>query len=233
LSGGESPVFEARDLRKSFHLGEVYIRALRGVDLTIQTGELVAITGPSGSGKSTLLHLLGCLDEPDSGQILLDGKDVSSLGESARTLLRRHRLGFVFQNFNLVPVLTALENVEYPLWISGLARRESRERAVEMLEKVGLADRIAHRPDQLSGGQRQRVAVARALVHHPRAVLADEPTGNLDSATGEQIMDLLVELAESDGRTFVVATHDARVYERAARRVQLRDGQIVEEDMQS
>ena len=229
MSKSKTPVFEARDLHKTFRLGEVNIQALRGVDLTIQAGELVAITGPSGSGKSSLLHLLGCLDEPDSGQILLDGRDVSALGEGARTLLRRHQLGFVFQSFNLVPVLTALENVEYPLWISGVARRESRDRAEEMLRKVGLVDRLEHRPDQLSVGQLQRVAVARALVHRPRAVLADEPTGNLDSATGEHIMDLLVELAESDNRTFVVATHDPRVFERAARQVELRDGRILEE----
>lgn len=229
MTDRERPVFETRDLRKSFRLGETFIEALRGVDLTIQAGQLVAITGPSGSGKSTLLHLLGCLDQPDEGKVLLDGKDVSALGEGARTLLRRHQLGFVFQNFNLVPVLTALENVEYPLWIGGIARRESRERATEVLQRVGLSDRLGHRPDQLSGGQRQRVALARALVHRPRAVLADEPTGNLDSVTGEHIMDLFVELAQSDGLTFVVATHDHRVFERAPRRLELEDGRILQE----
>ena len=165
LTDIDTPVFETRQLRKSFRLGASQIEALQGVDLAIQPGELVAITGPSGSGKSTLLHLLGCLDEPDEGQVLFDGKqDISALGEGSRTLLRRHRLGFVFQSFNLIPVLTALENVEYPLWISGIPRRESRARAAEMLRRVELADRLDHRPDQLSGGQRQRVAIARALV---------------------------------------------------------------------
>lgn len=226
MSPETPPVFAAHGLAKRYRLGEVEVEALRGIDLAIAPGELVAVAGPSGSGKSTLLHLLGCLDEPDAGRVELDGRDVTALSEGERTRLRRDALGFVFQSFNLIPSLSALENVEYPLWIAGVGRAERRHRASEMLAELGLGDRLGHRPDQLSGGQRQRVALARALVHRPRAVLADEPTGNVDSVTGTAILDALTELNRSRGTTFVVATHDPSVMARASRCLMLRDGRI-------
>ena len=200
--------------------------ALRGVDLAIGRGELVTVAGPSGSGKSTLLHLLGGLDEPDAGRVFVDGTDLATLGERERTLLRRRRLGFVFQTFNLVPVLSALENVEYPLLLDGRPAGERRDRAAEALAAVGLAARSGHRPDQLSGGERQRVAIARAVVHAPLALLADEPTGNLDSATAAGILDLLLALRRERGTTIVIATHDPALVARSPRRLVLRDGRI-------
>jgi len=220
------PLYRTRGLGRRFELGGSRVEALSGVDLEIAAGEIVLVAGPSGSGKSTLLHLLGALDRPDAGSVELAGRDLAALGERRRTLLRRRRLGFVFQAFHLVPVLTALENVAYPLWISGAGRRERRRRAAEMLERVGLGARLDHRPDALSGGERQRVAVARALVHRPDAVLADEPTGNLDSATAAAILDLLFALNRELGTTLVVATHDAELLRRAPRVVELRDGRV-------
>jgi putative ABC transport system ATP-binding protein len=222
-----TPLFRARALARCYRLGETEIRALDGVDLEIARGELVALCGPSGSGKSTLLHLLGALDAPDSGTAEFDGTILAKLGEGERTLVRRRRLGFVFQSFHLVPVLTALENVEYPLWLDDVAAPERRRRAEAALRAVGLAGRAGHRPEKLSGGERQRVAVARALVHEPVAILADEPTGNLDSANGAAIFELLETLRRERGTTVVVATHDPRWIERAPRRVELRDGRIV------
>ena len=222
-----APLFEARGAAKRYRLGRVDVPALRGADLTVRQGEAVALAGPSGSGKTTLLNLLGGLDVPDEGVVRLDGRDLGALGEAERTLVRRHELGFVFQSFNLVPVLSAFENVEYPLWIAGVAAAERRERADEALAAVGLAERRAHRPDQLSGGERQRVAVARALVHRPRAILADEPTGNLDSKTGQQVLDLLLAARDERGMTLLVATHDPAVLARLPRRVRLLDGRVV------
>jgi putative ABC transport system ATP-binding protein len=221
-----APVFRAESLAREFRVGDAGVRALAGVDLEIRAGELVAIAGPSGSGKSTLLHLLGALDRPDRGRVLLEGRDLAALGERERTLLRRRRLGFVFQGFHLVPVLSALENVELPLVADRAPRRERRERAAAALERVGLAHRLGHRPDRLSGGERQRVAVARALVHAPRAVLADEPTGNLDSENAARIFGLLADLGRAAGATVVVATHDGALLERAPRVVRLRDGRV-------
>ncbi|HVS03923.1 MAG TPA: ABC transporter ATP-binding protein [Thermoanaerobaculia bacterium] len=220
------PLFAARDLVKHYRLGRVRVPALRGVSLDVSAGELLAVVGPSGSGKTTLLNLLGTLDEPDGGTLRFAGDELAGLSDRRRTELRRRRLGFVFQTFNLVPVLSALENVEYPLWIAGVGRRERRRRAGEALDAVGLAARSRHRPDQLSGGERQRVALARALVHEPAAVLADEPTGNLDSVTGGEILDLLVRLNRERGTTFLVATHDPEVMRRAGRRLTLRDGRV-------
>jgi putative ABC transport system ATP-binding protein len=225
-----APLFEARGVAKTYRLGAVDVPALRGVDLVIGEGEVVALAGPSGSGKSTLLNLLGGLDVPGAGEVRLGGRDLGALSEGERTRLRRHQLGFVFQTFNLVPVLTAWENVEYPLWIAGVDTAERRRRVDEALAAVGLAARGRHRPDQLSGGERQRVAVARALVHRPRAVLADEPTGNLDSTTGQQILDLLFAANRERRTTLLVATHDAAVLARAARRVRLRDGVVVADE---
>ncbi|MDI9630521.1 MAG: ABC transporter ATP-binding protein [Acidobacteriota bacterium] len=220
------PAFATSRLERRYRLGEAWVPALRGVDLAIGRGELVTVAGPSGSGKSTLLHLLGGLDEPDAGQVFVDGTDLATLGERERTLLRRRRLGFVFQTFNLVPVLSALENVEYPLLLDGRPAGERRDRAAEALAAVGLAARSGHRPDQLSGGERQRVAIARAVVHAPLALLADEPTGNLDSATAAGILDLLLALRRERGTTIVIATHDPALVARSPRRLVLRDGRI-------
>jgi putative ABC transport system ATP-binding protein len=222
-----SPAFRAQALRKTYRLGETEIRALDGVDLEIGRGELVAVAGPSGSGKSTLLHLLGALDRPDAGIAEFDGENLSALPERDRTLLRRRKLGFIFQSFHLVPVLSALENVEYPLWIDDVTGAERRRRAQEMLAAVGLAARAGHRPERLSGGERQRVAIARALVHHPVAVLADEPTGNLDSANSAAIYALLERLRHERGTTVVVATHEPALLGRATRRIELQDGRVV------
>jgi len=221
-------LFAAHGLEKRYRMGDVEIPALRGVDLEVRAGELVAIAGPSGSGKSTLLHLLGALDEPDAGTVSFDGVELASLDERERTLLRRHRIGLVFQSFNLVPVLSAVENVAFPLLIDGIGSRERRRRAAASLAAVGLGDRLEHRPDQLSGGEQQRVAIARALVHGPAAVLADEPTGNLDSTTAVEIMDLVERLNTDEGTTFLVATHDPAVMERASRWVRLHDGRTAD-----
>ena len=225
-SGAAAPLFAARGLEKHYRLGGVEVAALRGVDLEIAAGELLVVAGPSGSGKSTLLHLLGALDEPDAGSVRFEGRDLAAVPERERTLLRRRHLGFVFQAFHLVPVLSALENVEYPLLIDGCRRSERRRRAEAMLERVGLGGRLGHRPDQLSGGERQRVAIARALVHDPRAVLADEPTGNLDSDNAAAILDLIAVLNRDLGTTFVLSTHDPALIRRAPRRVRLRDGRV-------
>ncbi len=222
-----SPLLAARAVTRSYRLGETQVTALAGVDLDIGAGEFVALAGPSGSGKSTLLHLLGALDAPDKGSVAIEGRDLATLSESERTLLRRRRLGFVFQSFHLVPVLSALENVEYPLWIDGVPAAERRERARAMLAAVGLEPRLAHRPDRLSGGERQRVAIARALVHRPVAVLADEPTGNLDSANGEAIFDLMLAIRRDLGTTFVLATHDPGLMARSPRRIELKDGRVL------
>ena len=216
---------------KSYELGETEVVALAGVDLEIGAGEFVAIAGPSGSGKSTLLHLLGALDSPDSGSVAIEGRDLASLSERERTLLRRRRLGFVFQSFHLVPVLSALENVEYPLWIDDVPAIERRERARAMLAAVGLENRLEHRPDRLSGGERQRVAIARALVHRPVAVLADEPTGNLDSANGAAIFELMLAVRRDLGTTFVLATHDPTLMAGSPRRIDLKDGQVVSDSL--
>ena len=223
------PVFAARALTRRYRLGDAAVTGVDAVDLEIAAGEAVFVAGPSGSGKSTLLHLLGALDVADSGTLAVEGRDLAALSERERTLLRRRRLGFVFQAFHLVPVLTALENVEYPLAIDGVARRERRERAAAMLEAVGLAHRLAHRPDRLSGGERQRVAIARALVHRPAAILADEPTGNLDSETAAAILALLEGLHREHGTTLVVATHDPALLARAPRKLTLRDGRLIDD----
>ena len=226
-------LFSARAAAKRYELGETEVAALAGVDLEIRAGEFVAIAGPSGSGKSTLLHLLGALDSPDAGSVAIEGRDLATLSERERTLLRRRRLGFVFQSFHLVPVLSALENVEYPLWIDDVAAGERRERARAMLAAVGLERRGAHRPDRLSGGERQRVAIARALVHRPVAVLADEPTGNLDSANGAAIFELMLSVQRELGTTFVLATHDPTLMASSPRRIDLKDGHVVADTLRT
>ncbi len=219
-------VVELHAVHKTYHLGQHVIPALRGVDLSVQRGELLALTGPSGSGKSTILNLCGLIDTPDSGAIVLDGKTVDGLDEVQRTLLRRDALGFVFQNFNLVPVMTVFDNVDYPLFIAGVPASERRQRVAAQLKAVGLQEHAQHRPDALSGGQRQRVAIARALVKRPRLVIADEPTASLDSHTADQVLDLMRELGHAEGAAFVIATHDSRLTGRCDRVLALLDGRL-------
>jgi putative ABC transport system ATP-binding protein len=219
-------VVEARGLRKTYAADEAPVRAVDGVDLEVESGEAVSVMGPSGCGKSTLLHLLGGLERPDAGEIVLDGRRVDRLSETAWSVLRRRTIGFVFQSFNLVDELTAVENVELPALLVGLPARRARRRAVELLERLDVADRRDHLPDRLSGGERQRVAVARALVNDPLLILADEPTGNLDSrATGEMLR-IFADL-RAGGQSLLVVTHDARVASTADRLVTMRDGALV------
>jgi putative ABC transport system ATP-binding protein len=217
-----------RAIRKVYNIGKVDVEALRGVDLDIGGNEYVAIVGPSGSGKSTLMNLLGCLDTPTSGEYLLAGDNVASYDRNQLAEVRNKRIGFVFQNFNLLPYATALENVELPLLFGGVPARERQERAQEMLERVDLKDRMDHKPTELSGGQMQRVAIARALVNRPAIVLADEPTGNLDSNSGRAIVEIFNAL-HGAGQTIIMITHDATIARLASRIVQIRDGQIVED----
>ncbi|MGH9388999.1 MAG: ABC transporter ATP-binding protein [Vicinamibacteria bacterium] len=217
-----------RDLKKTYAVSEVQVEALRGISLEIQDGEFVAVIGPSGSGKSTLMHILGCLDRPTSGRYLLGDRDVSEISPDDRASLRNREIGFVFQSFNLLPRTPAVENVELPLLYNGgkLSRSERRSRAVEMLASLGLSDRALHHPNQLSGGQQQRVAIARALVNSPGLLLADEPTGNLDSQTSQEIMELFRRLNQERGLTLVVITHERVIAECASRIVELRDGKV-------
>jgi putative ABC transport system ATP-binding protein len=214
------------DVSKTYRLGDVRVRALAAIDLTIEPGDFIALAGPSGSGKTTLLNLIGCIDKPETGRILIDSVDVTGVPLHRLASLRRDTLGFIFQTFNLIPVLTAYENVEYPLLLSGVPRRERAERVHRWLAQVGLANQVKQRPDQLSGGQRQRVAIARAMVANPKLVLADEPTANLDSDTAAHILDLLAELNAQTGVTFVYSTHYSALITRAERVVRLRDGRM-------
>jgi putative ABC transport system ATP-binding protein len=219
------PIIELNDVRKSYLAGSLAVDALRGITLRVDEGDYVAIMGPSGSGKSTLMHIVGCLDTPTSGTYRLSGEDVGTLGEARLAEIRNRRIGFVFQQFNLLPSMTALRNVELPLVYAGVSREERRERATAALDSVGLGDRTGHRPGELSGGQQQRVSVARALVTEPSILLADEPTGNLDSASTDDILDLFDQL-HSQGRTIVVITHEHDVAERATRTMLIRDGEL-------
>lgn len=225
-SASSPPVVALRGIHKTYRLGLHTIPALQGVDLSVARGELLALTGPSGSGKSTILNLCGLIDTPDSGEIELNGQPVQGLSENALTLLRRDALGFVFQSFNLVPVMTVAENVDYPLFLAGVPAPERRQRVADQLAAVGLSEHAHHRPDALSGGQRQRVAIARALVKRPKLVIADEPTASLDSHTADQVLNLMRERGHAQGAAFVIATHDSRLTARCDRVVALLDGRI-------
>ncbi|NWG34147.1 MAG: ABC transporter ATP-binding protein [Chloroflexi bacterium] len=216
-------VIEAHDLRKIYKMGEVEVHALRGVSFAIARGEVVSIMGPSGSGKSTLMNTLGCLDRPTSGEYWLDGEAVASLNDDQLADIRNRKVGFVFQSFNLLSRQTAITNVELPLRYSGM-KEGRRERAMEALRAVGLEDRMTHRPYELSGGQQQRVAIARAIVNNPAIIMADEPTGNLDSKVGQEIMNLLLNLNKELGTTLIIVTHDPKIAEQTQRVIRLRDG---------
>lgn len=214
---------------RTYKVGQVETKALRGVDLSINTGEFTALVGPSGSGKTTLLQLMGCLDQPTTGQVFINGKDVSKMNRNQRADIRRGTIGFIFQFFALIPTLTAYENIEMPLLLNGKTPEGRKERINELLKAVDLSDRAHHRPDQLSGGEQQRVAIARALATNPSMILADEPTANLDTANGEQVMEIMHRLNKETGVTFIFASHDPRVIKYGRRIVTLRDGMIVED----
>jgi putative ABC transport system ATP-binding protein len=220
------PVIELQNAKKIYNMGSVEVPALRGVSLKIASGEFVSIVGPSGSGKSTLMHLIGCLDIPTGGKVLLEGQDISTFDESELAEIRGQKIGFVFQNFNLINALTAKENVELPLVFQDVPEDERSARAQRMLEKMGLSARMNHKPRELSGGEQQRVAVARALVVEPSLILADEPTGNLDSHAGAEIMHLLMQLHERENKTIVLVTHESEYADFAERKVHLRDGML-------
>ena len=224
------PVIQVRDLVKTYHVGEVTVRALRGANMDVEAGEFVCVTGPSGSGKSTLMHILGCLDRPTSGQYILDGRDVSRMSKDELAMVRNRKIGFVFQGFNLLSRTTALDNVELPMLYNGaekLRAAERHARAMESLKAVGLGDRFHHFPNQLSGGQQQRVAIGRALVTQPTILLADEPTGNLDTRTSIEVMDIFQRLNAERGITIILITHELDIAEHGTRFVKFRDGRIL------
>ena len=220
-----SPIVQFIDVSRTYQVGQETVQALTGINLSCSGGSFWAIMGPSGSGKSTLLNLLGCLDRPSRGQYLLEGRDVAQLSDDELSLIRLQRLGFIFQSFNLVAQLTVLENIELPLFYQGLSTREGHLRAKRLAETVGLSKRLQHRPTELSGGQQQRVAIARALVNDPALILADEPTGNLDSATGEQIMQILTDF-NRQGKTIIMVTHEGHIAEYATKKIYMKDGCI-------
>lgn len=223
-------LLRVEELRRDFRMGgEVIVHALNGVSFSVHEGEMLGLMGPSGSGKSTLLYLLGGLDRPTGGHIWMRGEDITTLDENALAEYRRHQVGFVFQTFNLIATMTALENVEFPMVFAGIPTHQRRERARHVLELVGLADRLHHRPTELSGGQQQRVAIARALVNNPTLILADEPTGNLDSRTGAEVMELLTRLNREQGHTIIIVSHDPNVTRHAGRCIHLLDGRITNE----
>jgi putative ABC transport system ATP-binding protein len=227
-------IIELKDVKRSYQLGSTTVEALRGVSFRIENGEFTAIAGPSGSGKSTILNMIGCIDNPTSGSVSIGGTDISRLSDKKLTGYRRKAISFVFQNFNLIPVLNVFENIELPLLLEkGMSPAHRRERVLALMEEVGLHDRLKNKPSELSGGQRQRVAIARALVTRPLVVLADEPTANLDSATGERILELMKELNRREGTTFLFSTHDAHIMEQARRVISLRDGLIVEDKIKA
>ena len=220
-------IISAQQIRKTYRSGQLRVEALRGINMGVSEGEMVAIMGPSGCGKTTLLNCLAGLDTIDAGNIYIAGDNLRELSDNERTAFRARHMGFIFQDFNLLPMLSAVENVELPMLVAGVSSRKARKRALEMLERVGLSDRVRHRPAELSGGQRQRVTIARALANNPSIVWADEPTGNLDSATAQEIIDLLCQFNRESGQTFVLVTHALEVGERANRIIHMHDGNIV------
>ncbi len=220
-------MFELKDVWKIYRMKGVETQALRGVNVFVRKGEYVAILGPSGSGKSTLMHIMGCLDTPTRGKVFVEGKEVSKLTDDELAMIRREKIGFVFQAYNLISGLTALENVALPMRFAGHGRNESLKKAKELLKKVGLEKRMNHKPNEMSGGEQQRVAIARALVNDPDAILADEPTGNLDSKSGREIFELLETLHRKMGKTIIVVTHDINLARRAHREIRIRDGKII------
>jgi len=224
-------VFKLEKITKQYRMGEdVVTNALCGIDIEIENGEYVAIIGPSGSGKSTLMHIMGCLDSPTKGRVFIEGIDVSKMKDNELAVVRREKLGFVFQAYNLVNTLTAVENVALPMRFAGVGRGEAIRRAKELLKKVGLTDRMGHKPNQLSGGQQQRVAIARSLINDPDIILADEPTGNLDTKSGQEIVELLESLNRKMGKTIVVVTHHLGLAQRADRRIYIKDGKVEREE---
>ncbi len=225
---GTEPLIRTQDLHRGFQMGNETVHALDGVSLSVKAGEFLGVTGPSGSGKSTLLYLLGGLDRPTAGHIMVRDQDLTTLDENGLAAYRRREVGFVFQTFNLIPTMAALENVEFPMFFARIPRTQRRERACHLLELVGLADRMGHKPTELSGGQQQRVAIARALVNDPIIILADEPTGNLDSRTGAEVMAVLARLNQEQGRTIVVVSHDPAVTSHTGRCIHLLDGRIAD-----
>jgi putative ABC transport system ATP-binding protein len=227
------PLIELQAVEKTYRLGEMRVPALRGIDLAIDAGEFVAVWGPSGSGKTSLLNLVGVIDEPTAGEVLIAGEVVRGLSENRKADLRNRRIGFIFQSFNLVPVLSALENVMLPLQIRGETTASAKAKALKRLEEVELAEFVHHRPDKMSGGQRQRVAIARALVTEPDLVIADEPTANLDSGTSHRIIELMRKLNDAEGTTFVFSTHDQRLLDQVKRLIRLEDGRVVGEEVRA
>jgi putative ABC transport system ATP-binding protein len=223
-------VIKIEQLEKTYYLGKVKVEALRGVSFEINTGDFVSIMGPSGSGKSTLMHIIGCLDYPTGGKFFLSGQDVSKLNDNQLALFRNQKIGFVFQQFNLLPKATILRNVELPLTYNNSNSRNKRQLAAQALEEVGLGDRLKHRPNEISGGQKQRVAIARALVNHPSIILADEPTGNLDSKTGQDIMEIIKKLHDS-GNTIILVTHEPEIAQYSQRVIHLKDGLIDKDEV--
>lgn len=215
------------DLEKEYRLGEVVVHALRGVGMELKKGEFVVVAGPSGSGKTTLLNLIGALDKPTRGKVYIGGKDLTAMNERELTRLRRNKIGFVFQFYNLIPVLTAFENIELPMIVAGVPKKKMQERTQELLEIIGLIERANHRPDELSGGEQQRIAIARALANQPSIVLADEPTGDLDTATGSEVMKVLREMSKREKVTAIIVTHDPVIAEMADRILEMRDGKIL------
>jgi len=218
-------VIKAKGIAKVYQMGEVQVHALRGVDISIKEGEVVSIMGPSGSGKSTLMNIIGCLDRPTSGEYYLDGQLVSNMSDDELAIVRNKKVGFVFQNFNLLSRSTALINVELPLRYSGV-KNERKEKAIQALESVGLGDRVNHKPTELSGGQQQRVALARAIINNPSIIMADEPTGNLDSKSGKEIMELLLKMNKKSGTTLIIVTHDPKIAKQTQRVIELYDGKV-------
>lgn len=233
MSNEADPIVVLEGVHKTYRQGEVEVKALRGFDLRVQPGEFLALTGPSGSGKTTALNLIGALDEPSEGKVLVDGRDLGTMNRAARSRLRRDRIGFVFQAYNLIPVLTAYENAEMVMRLQGTDASKRRERVMSLLREVGLGGMEDRRPTQLSGGQQQRVAIARAIASDPAVTLADEPTANVDSATADKLLDIMERLNRERGVTFIFSTHDPRVMERARRVVRLVDGQVESDEVRA